>query len=255
MTNDFTIYIMPIIDKCNEQGISVQTLTFVVQKVKALKQNVSGLSTNVLSAINKMEKILFQTVSSGEKINDEIILAEINKILHEILDPSLFDHEEEQIVDRSIYINPIIGKISKEELNIKTIASAVEELKNLYKDAKDFDLTCYSVLIKMEKELYKAIYSSETINEQNISEELKQIIVMPKKLEAYHKVNQGLKKMPGITSNKLESRNIVDIPTARTNLFKLISQALTTYEPITITSEKGNVVLITEEVWKSMKEA
>jgi prevent-host-death family protein len=47
---------------------------------------------------------------------------------------------------------------------------------------------------------------------------------------------------------------IINATTARNNFFKLIEEALATNIPITITSKTGNVVILSEEDWRSIEE-
>jgi prevent-host-death family protein len=47
---------------------------------------------------------------------------------------------------------------------------------------------------------------------------------------------------------------ILNATTARNNLFKVIEEAITTHEPVTITGKSGNVVLISEEDWRAIQE-
>ena len=201
MNNDFTVYVKPIINKFDQEGINTQTLTFAVQELKTLKENANTLYMNTLLAIDKMEKILFKTVSSGEQI-DKIILLALNECLSEITKKSIFDENEDQRIDRRAYVNPITIKLSEEGVTTKTIASAVQDLKNLKKSANEFGLNCYGVIEIMEKELYKAIYSDEAINEKNITEELRQITAIPKEMEVCHKVIQGVSECT--TMNEFE---------------------------------------------------
>jgi len=48
--------------------------------------------------------------------------------------------------------------------------------------------------------------------------------------------------------------SIVNATTARKNFFKLMEEATTTHEPIFITGKSGNVVVISEEDYRSMQE-
>ena len=47
---------------------------------------------------------------------------------------------------------------------------------------------------------------------------------------------------------------IINATTARERLFKLIEEANATSEPVTITSKKGNAVLISEADFRAMQE-
>lgn len=48
--------------------------------------------------------------------------------------------------------------------------------------------------------------------------------------------------------------SILNATTARNSFFKLIEDTLETHEPIYITGKKGNVVLISEEDYRSIQE-
>jgi len=202
MNNDFTVYIKPIINKFNQEGINVQTLTFAIQELKTLRKNADGLVNNISLNEDKIEKMLFQTVSSDDQINGAMILSIINECLQEIIKTNFLYQKEEQKIAYSIYVKPIIGKFSKGEINIKTIASVIEDLKKLKTQANEFGFNCYRVIEIMEKELYKAIYSDEAINEKNITEELRQITAIPKEMEVCHKVIQGVSECT--TMNEFE---------------------------------------------------
>lgn len=47
---------------------------------------------------------------------------------------------------------------------------------------------------------------------------------------------------------------ILNATSARKNFFKLIEDAVTTHEPIYITGKKGNVVVLSEEDFRSIQE-
>lgn len=47
---------------------------------------------------------------------------------------------------------------------------------------------------------------------------------------------------------------IVNATAARNNFFKLIEEALATHTPITVTGKTGNVVILSEEDWRSIEE-
>ena len=47
---------------------------------------------------------------------------------------------------------------------------------------------------------------------------------------------------------------ILNATSARKNFFKLMKDAVTTHEPIYITGKKGNVVVLSEEDFRSMQE-
>ncbi len=46
----------------------------------------------------------------------------------------------------------------------------------------------------------------------------------------------------------------VSITKARQNIYKLVEDAIASNEPLQITAKKGNVVLVSEEDWKSVQE-
>ena len=48
--------------------------------------------------------------------------------------------------------------------------------------------------------------------------------------------------------------SILNATTARNNLFKLMEETINTHEPIYVTGKKGNVVLISEEDYRSIQE-
>ncbi|MBM3701168.1 MAG: type II toxin-antitoxin system Phd/YefM family antitoxin [Actinobacteria bacterium] len=48
--------------------------------------------------------------------------------------------------------------------------------------------------------------------------------------------------------------NIVNATSARKNFFKLIEDTVTTHEPVYITGKKGNVVILSEEDFRSIQE-
>ena len=48
--------------------------------------------------------------------------------------------------------------------------------------------------------------------------------------------------------------SIVNATTARNNFFKLIEEVITTHEPVYITSKTGNVILLSEEDYRSIQE-
>lgn len=48
--------------------------------------------------------------------------------------------------------------------------------------------------------------------------------------------------------------SIVNATTARNNLFKLMEEVLTTHEPVYITSRTGNVIMLSEDDYKSIQE-
>jgi len=48
--------------------------------------------------------------------------------------------------------------------------------------------------------------------------------------------------------------SILNATTARKNFFKLVKDAVTTHEPIYITGKNGNVVVLSEEDFRSIQE-
>ncbi|PKM77790.1 MAG: type II toxin-antitoxin system prevent-host-death family antitoxin [Firmicutes bacterium HGW-Firmicutes-15] len=48
--------------------------------------------------------------------------------------------------------------------------------------------------------------------------------------------------------------SIINATTARNNFFKLMEEATTTHEPIFVTGKNGNVVVLSEEDYRSMQE-
>lgn len=48
--------------------------------------------------------------------------------------------------------------------------------------------------------------------------------------------------------------SIINATTARNNFFKLMEEAVTTHEPIFITGKQGNIVVLSEEDYRSMAE-
>jgi antitoxin YefM len=53
---------------------------------------------------------------------------------------------------------------------------------------------------------------------------------------------------------KEKSMPIINATNARNNFFKLIETALTTHEPVYVTTKSGNVVLLSEEDYRSIQE-
>ncbi len=47
---------------------------------------------------------------------------------------------------------------------------------------------------------------------------------------------------------------IINATNARNNFFKVIDEAITTHEPVYVTGKNGNVVIISEEDWRSIQE-
>ncbi|MBC7766088.1 MAG: type II toxin-antitoxin system Phd/YefM family antitoxin [Hyphomonadaceae bacterium] len=48
--------------------------------------------------------------------------------------------------------------------------------------------------------------------------------------------------------------SILNATTARNNFFKLMEEAITTHEPIFVTGKQGNIVVLSEEDYRSMAE-
>jgi len=48
--------------------------------------------------------------------------------------------------------------------------------------------------------------------------------------------------------------SIINATTARNNFFKVIEEAISTREPICVTGKNGNVIIISEEDWRSIQE-
>ena len=46
----------------------------------------------------------------------------------------------------------------------------------------------------------------------------------------------------------------LNVTEARSKLYKLIDETLTTHQPITITGKRGNAVLLSEDDWRSVEE-
>lgn len=47
---------------------------------------------------------------------------------------------------------------------------------------------------------------------------------------------------------------ILNATTARSNFFKLIEEVIETHEPVYVTGKRGNVVILSEEDWRSIQE-
>ncbi len=54
---------------------------------------------------------------------------------------------------------------------------------------------------------------------------------------------------------ELKIMSIINATAARRDFFKLIDKAITTHEPVYITSKSGNVVVISEEDYRSIQES
>ena len=48
--------------------------------------------------------------------------------------------------------------------------------------------------------------------------------------------------------------SIINATTARNNFFKLIEEVITTHEPVYITGKTGNVIMLSEEDYRSIQE-
>jgi antitoxin YefM len=48
--------------------------------------------------------------------------------------------------------------------------------------------------------------------------------------------------------------SIVNATTARNNFFKLMEEVITTHEPVYITGKTGNVIMLSEEDYRSIQE-
>ena len=48
--------------------------------------------------------------------------------------------------------------------------------------------------------------------------------------------------------------SIINATNARNNFFKVIEEAITTHEPVYVTGKSGNVVIVSEEDWRSIQE-
>lgn len=48
--------------------------------------------------------------------------------------------------------------------------------------------------------------------------------------------------------------SIFNATTARSKFFKLIEEVIETHEPVYVTGKKGNVVILSEEDWRSIQE-
>ena len=48
--------------------------------------------------------------------------------------------------------------------------------------------------------------------------------------------------------------SIVNATTARNNFFKLIEEVITTHEPVYITGKTGNVIMLSEDDYRSIQE-
>ncbi|MEW5819234.1 MAG: type II toxin-antitoxin system Phd/YefM family antitoxin [Cyanobacteriota bacterium] len=48
--------------------------------------------------------------------------------------------------------------------------------------------------------------------------------------------------------------SIFNATTARTNFFKLMEEVIDTHEPVFVTGKKGNIVILSEEDWRSIQE-
>jgi prevent-host-death family protein len=48
--------------------------------------------------------------------------------------------------------------------------------------------------------------------------------------------------------------SIINATNARTNFFKLLNEVVTTHEPVYVTGKTGNVVMLSEEDYRSIQE-
>jgi len=48
--------------------------------------------------------------------------------------------------------------------------------------------------------------------------------------------------------------SIINATTARNNFFKVMEEAIDTHEPVFVTGKNGNVVIVSEEDWRSIQE-
>jgi prevent-host-death family protein len=48
--------------------------------------------------------------------------------------------------------------------------------------------------------------------------------------------------------------SIFNATTARTNFFKLMEEVIDTHEPVFVTGKKGNIVILSEDDWRSIQE-
>jgi antitoxin YefM len=48
--------------------------------------------------------------------------------------------------------------------------------------------------------------------------------------------------------------SIINATTARNNFFKVIDEAIESHEPVYVTGKNGNVVILSEEDWRSIQE-
>ena len=47
--------------------------------------------------------------------------------------------------------------------------------------------------------------------------------------------------------------SVINATTARNNFFRVMDEAIDTREPICVTGKKGNVVIVSEEDWRSIQ--
>ena len=48
--------------------------------------------------------------------------------------------------------------------------------------------------------------------------------------------------------------SIINATAARNNFFKVMDEALSSHEPVVVTGKNGNVVILSEEDWRSIQE-
>ena len=48
--------------------------------------------------------------------------------------------------------------------------------------------------------------------------------------------------------------SVINATTARANFYKIVDEAIDSHEPICVTAKKGNVIIISEDDWRSMQE-
>ena len=48
--------------------------------------------------------------------------------------------------------------------------------------------------------------------------------------------------------------SVINATTARNNFFRIMDEAIDNREPICVTGKKGNVVIVSEEDWRSIQE-
>ncbi|MFA6075039.1 MAG: type II toxin-antitoxin system Phd/YefM family antitoxin [Negativicutes bacterium] len=48
--------------------------------------------------------------------------------------------------------------------------------------------------------------------------------------------------------------SVINATAARANFYKIVDEAIDNHEPICVTAKKGNVIIISEDDWRSMQE-